>query len=42
MGTKSAKSLRRTETIFDRTDNLNSTFVRNSIAVVCSYFPCYG
>jgi ribonuclease HI len=38
MGINSAKSLRRTETIFDRADNLNSTFVRNSIAVICSYF----
>jgi hypothetical protein len=42
MGTKSAKSLRRTETILNRADNLNSTFVRNSIVVVCSCFSCCG
>jgi hypothetical protein len=40
MGTKSAESLRRTETILNRADNLNSTFIRNSIVVVCSCFSC--
>jgi hypothetical protein len=31
MRTNSTKSLRRTEAIFDRTDNFNPTFVRNSL-----------
>jgi hypothetical protein len=42
MGTNSAKSLRRAEAVVDRTNNLNPTFIRNSIAVVCSCFPHCG
>jgi hypothetical protein len=42
MGTKSVESLRKTETIFNRADNFNSTFVRNFVAVVCSCFSCCG
>jgi hypothetical protein len=42
MGTNSAKNLRRTEVVFDRINNLNPTFVRNSIAAVCSCFPRCG
>jgi hypothetical protein len=42
MGTNPAKSLRRTEAVFNRIDNLNPTIVRNSITLVCSCFPCCG
>jgi hypothetical protein len=42
MRTNSVKNLRRTEAVFDRINNLNPTFVRNSIAVKCSCFPHCG
>jgi hypothetical protein len=41
MGTISAKSLRRTRAVFDRTNNLNPTFIRNSIAT-CRRFETGG
>jgi hypothetical protein len=42
MGTNSAKKFRRTEIVFDRINNLNPNFMRNSIVVVCSCFSRCG
>jgi hypothetical protein len=39
MGSGSAKSFRRVKAILDRLDNINSTFARGSIALICSSFP---
>jgi hypothetical protein len=39
MGTSSTKGLRRSETIFDSTNNINSTFVRSPITTVYGCFP---
>ena len=38
MGTNLAKSFLRAEAISNRTDNIDSTFVRSPIAIVCSCF----
>jgi hypothetical protein len=39
MGTTSAKGLRRSESISDTTNNIDSTFVRSPVATVCGCFP---
>jgi hypothetical protein len=38
MGTNSAKGFQRDEAISNRTDNIDSTFIRSPIATVCSCF----
>jgi hypothetical protein len=42
MGTGSAKGLQRVEAIFDRFNNVNSTFARGSIALICRSFTFYS
>jgi hypothetical protein len=38
MGTNSTKGFRRAETISNRIDNVDSTFIRSPIATVCGFF----
>jgi hypothetical protein len=42
MGSSPTKSLRRAEAVFDRSNNFNSTFIRNSIAFIRGCFSCCG
>jgi hypothetical protein len=39
MGTSSTKGLRRSETISDTANNIDSTFIRSFVAIVCGCFP---